>query len=119
MADKLITGRKLVFRNLSDDIRSRTVVDHFRLGPHACVCRRLVPPGRHRNTFRSLLTAARHGSLTVGADLDVITRPEVVFSLAVATLARRLHHHLIKLRLQCRQIDSILGSLWTSDTRHD
>src|SRR5215212_2007935 len=102
MAHELIPRRKLVFRNLGYDVRSGTVVDHFRFGPDVGVCRRLMPSGADGNTFRSLLTATRHHSLAIRADLDVITRPKLVFGLAVTTLSNRLHHHLGKLRLQCR-----------------
>src|SRR5690242_12733205 len=119
MAHELITSRKLVFRYLGNDVRSGTVVDHFRLSPNVRVCRRLMIPRDRRDSFRSLLAAANHRSLTIGTDLDVITRPQLVFGLAVATLADGLHHHFIELRLQGSQFDSILWPLRTSNARYD
>ncbi len=100
MADKFIPRGKLVFGNLGNDVRRWTVIDHFCFRPDACVCRCLMVAINLRNCFRSLLTAACHNTLSIGADLYVITRPEIIFGFTITAFVDWFHHQLVELRLQ-------------------
>src|SRR6185503_6363046 len=108
VAHEFITDRELVFRNLCDDVRSGTVIDHFRFRPDVRVCSRLVVAGNSRDGFGSLLTTSRYGALTVGANLYVIARPKVVLCLAIAALAGWLHYQFVELGFERGQFDTIL-----------
>src|SRR6185369_16557734 len=92
MSHQLIARRKLIFGNLSDNVGSGTVVDHFRLSPDVRVGRSLMIHSNLGNTLGTLFAAARYAPLLVGADLDVKTGPEIVFRFAVTTFVDRFHH---------------------------
>src|SRR4029078_8087282 len=116
MPNEFIASGKLVFGNVGNNVRRGTGVDHFRFRPGIVFAFCLMIPGNSGNGFRSLLTAARHRALSIGADLHVITRPEIVFSFTVTTFIDRFHHQLVELRIQRAHCDPILWSLWPSDT---
>src|SRR6185369_15560465 len=119
VAHQLVARREFVFRNLGNHVGSRTVVDHFRLRPDARVFLANVISDDGRNRLGPLFAAARNRTLSIGADLHVVTRPEFVFRLAVAAFGNGLEHQLRELIFQVRKIDSILRSLWTGDAWSD
>src|SRR5215213_6839275 len=97
MSDEFISHGILVFRNFTNAVRSRTVVDHLCFSPGISVTRGNVATDSRRNCFGPLLATTDNYTLPVCACLYVVARPEFVFCFAVTSLSGRLHHQLIKL----------------------
>src|SRR5215213_3512463 len=100
MAQEFIAKWKLLLGNVRHTVWSGTVVNHLCFRPHVGVAWRHFSDRSSRNSLQSLFTAACDSAPPFRTNLHVITRPEIVVSFAVTSLAHRLHHHFIELCLE-------------------